>query len=80
MAQEQLNRSKLLFSKGAIALKELEVVQQEEEKADVAVETAIERLQVLGADKACKTAGAPDHLIAERLALTIAGRARRLGL
>jgi DNA polymerase-3 subunit delta len=36
--------------------------------------------EVLGADKACKTAGAPDHLIAERLALTIAGRARRLGL
>ncbi len=36
--------------------------------------------EVLGADRACKTAGAPDHLIAERLALTIAGRARRLGL
>jgi len=36
--------------------------------------------EVLGADKACKTAGSPDRLIAERLALTIAGRARRLGL
>lgn len=36
--------------------------------------------EVLGADKACKTSGFPDHLIAERLALTIAGRARRLGL
>lgn len=36
--------------------------------------------ELLGADKACKTAGSPDHLIAERLALTIAGRARRLGL
>lgn len=36
--------------------------------------------EVLAADKACKTAGSPDHLIAERLALTIAGRARRLGL
>uniref|UniRef100_UPI0039831170 DNA polymerase III subunit delta n=1 Tax=Phenylobacterium sp. TaxID=1871053 RepID=UPI0039831170 len=35
---------------------------------------------VLAADKACKTTGFPDHLIAERLALTIAGRARRLGL
>lgn len=35
---------------------------------------------VLAADKACKTTGSPDHLIAERLALTIAGRARRLGL
>ena len=36
--------------------------------------------EVLAADKACKTTGAPDRLIAERLALTIAGRARRLGL
>ncbi|MET0295377.1 MAG: DNA polymerase III subunit delta [Phenylobacterium sp.] len=36
--------------------------------------------QVLDADRACKTAGAPDHLLAERLALTIAGRAKRLGL
>ena len=36
--------------------------------------------EVLAADKACKTSGSPDHLIAERLALTIAGRARRLGL
>ena len=42
----------------------------------------LDRLQpdVLAADKACKTAGSPDNLIAERLALTIAGRARRLGL
>ena len=42
----------------------------------------LDRLQpeVLAADRACKTAGSPDHLIAERLALTIAGRARRLGL
>ena len=36
--------------------------------------------EVLNADRACKTSGSPDHLIAERLALTIAGRARRLGL
>ena len=36
--------------------------------------------EVLAADLACKTAGSPDHLLAERLALTIAGRARRLGL
>jgi DNA polymerase-3 subunit delta len=42
----------------------------------------LDRIQpeVLAADKACKTAGSPDSLIAERLALTIAGRARRLGL
>lgn len=36
--------------------------------------------EVLAADRACKSAGAPDHLIAERLALAIAGRAKRLGL
>ena len=32
------------------------------------------------ADVATKTTGSPDHLIAERLLLEIAGRARRLGL
>lgn len=36
--------------------------------------------EILTADRACKTAGSPDRLIAERLALTVAGRARRLGL
>jgi len=36
--------------------------------------------QVLAADLACKQTGSPDHLIAERLALDIARRARRLGL
>jgi DNA polymerase-3 subunit delta len=36
--------------------------------------------ELLAADRACKTSGAPDQLIAERMALTIAGRARRLGL
>jgi len=42
----------------------------------------LDRIQpeVLNADRLCKTAGSPDHLIAERLALTVAGRARRLGL
>lgn len=36
--------------------------------------------EVLAADQACKRTGSPDQLIAERLALSIAGRARRLGL
>jgi DNA polymerase-3 subunit delta len=42
----------------------------------------IDRVQgdVLAADRACKQAGSPDGLLAERLALAIAGRARRLGL
>lgn len=35
---------------------------------------------ILDADRLCKTAGSPDRLIAERLALTVAGRAKRLGL
>jgi DNA polymerase-3 subunit delta len=36
--------------------------------------------ELLAADRACKQTGAPDHLIAERLALMIAARAKRLGL
>ena len=42
----------------------------------------LDRIQpeILNADKLCKTAGSPDQLIAERLALAVAGRARRLGL
>ena len=35
---------------------------------------------LLAADIACKQTGAPDALIAERLALSLAGRARALGL
>ncbi len=35
---------------------------------------------ILDADRACKTAGSPDRLIAERLALTVASKAKRLGL
>ena len=43
---------------------------------------ALEALQpaVLDADRACKRAGSPDGLISERLAMTVAGRAKRLGL
>jgi DNA polymerase-3 subunit delta len=36
--------------------------------------------ELLEADKACKSTGSPDGLIAERLALSIAGRAKRRGL
>jgi cobalt-zinc-cadmium efflux system membrane fusion protein len=56
LANAQLARSKVLYEKGAIAQKDLEVAQQAEEKGDVAVETAIERLQLLGADKNHPTA------------------------
>ncbi len=51
LAEAQLARSKVLYEKGAIAQKDLEVVEDAEEKADVAVETAEERLHLLGADK-----------------------------
>jgi DNA polymerase-3 subunit delta len=42
----------------------------------------LDKLQpdVLEADRACKTSGSPDALLAERLLLSIAGRAKRLGL
>jgi DNA polymerase-3 subunit delta len=36
--------------------------------------------ELFAADIACKQTGSPDELIAERLALAMAGRARRLGL
>lgn len=42
----------------------------------------LDRIQpeVLDADRSCKQSGSPDALIAERLLVAIAGRARRLGL
>ncbi len=44
--------------------------------------TELDRVQadILGADRACKQTGSPDRLLSERLAVSIAGRARRLGL
>jgi DNA polymerase-3 subunit delta len=36
--------------------------------------------QLLDADRLCKQTGSPDRLIAERMAMTVAARARRLGL
>jgi cobalt-zinc-cadmium efflux system membrane fusion protein len=51
LAQSQLDRSKILYKKGALAQKDLEVAQDAEEKADVMVETAAEHLRVLGVDQ-----------------------------
>jgi cobalt-zinc-cadmium efflux system membrane fusion protein len=51
LARAQLARSKLLFDKGAIAQKDLEVAQDVAEKAGITVETTTERLRVMGADK-----------------------------
>jgi cobalt-zinc-cadmium efflux system membrane fusion protein len=50
LAKVQLDRSKILFEKGAIAQKELEVAQNAENNAQVDVETTTERLHVLGSD------------------------------
>jgi cobalt-zinc-cadmium efflux system membrane fusion protein len=53
LAAAQLDRSKALFERGAIAQKDVEVAEDTDEKAKVDVATARERLRVLGAD--------PDH-------------------
>jgi len=48
LAHTQLERAKLLYDKGAIALNDLQVAQDTEDKAKVDVETSAERLRVLG--------------------------------
>ena len=53
LANKQLERSKRLYERGAIAQKELEVAQATEDKAQVTVKTTTEHLRVLGVD--------PDH-------------------
>jgi cobalt-zinc-cadmium efflux system membrane fusion protein len=50
LAKAQLDRSNLLFDHGAIAQKDLEIAVSTEAKARVDVETAEERIKVLGAD------------------------------
>jgi len=50
LARTQLDRSKLLYDHGAVSLNDLQVAQDVETKAKVAVETTTEHLRVLGAD------------------------------
>ena len=50
LAKAQLERSELLLQHGAVPQKDVEVARDEEEKAKVDVETAAERLHVLGAE------------------------------
>jgi membrane fusion protein, heavy metal efflux system len=52
LAHAQLDRNTLLYEKGAIAQKDLEIAVDTEAKAKVDVETAMEHLRVLGADPA----------------------------
>ena len=48
LAHTQLERAKLLYDKGAIALNDLQVAQDTEDKTKVDVETSAEKLRVLG--------------------------------
>jgi cobalt-zinc-cadmium efflux system membrane fusion protein len=48
LAHTQLERAKLLYDKGAIALNDLQVAQDTEDKAKVDVEASAEKLRVLG--------------------------------
>ena len=50
LANKQLERAQLLYGKGAIAQKDVEVAEDAEAKAKVMVETTTEHLRVLGAD------------------------------
>ncbi len=50
LAKTQLERAKLLYDKGAIAKKDLEVVEENAEKFTVTVDTTLAHLKVLGAD------------------------------
>lgn len=53
LARAQLDRARILYDKGAIAQKDVEIAQDADTKARVAVKTALSHLHVLGAD--------PDH-------------------
>jgi len=55
LAKSQLERAKVLFDRGAIAQKDLEVAQDTEAKAVVTVETTMNRLKILGVDPANPT-------------------------
>ena len=50
LSRAQLERSKLLFEKGAVAQKDLEVAEDADAKAKITVENAVEKIRVLGAD------------------------------
>jgi len=50
LAKAQLDRARLLYDKGAIAQKEVEVAQDAADKARILVQNTVERIRVLGAD------------------------------
>ena len=52
LSRKALERAQMLYQRGAIAAKDLEVAQDAEDKAKVDVETADHRIRILGADPA----------------------------
>lgn len=50
LARKQLERSRLLYERGAIAQKDLEIAEAAETKVSVSIKTAQEHLRVLGVD------------------------------
>jgi cobalt-zinc-cadmium efflux system membrane fusion protein len=62
LSRAQLDRAKMLYERGAIAQKDLEVAQDAEAKAAVDVETTAEHLRVLGASPERPATGTIDVL------------------
>jgi membrane fusion protein, heavy metal efflux system len=60
LANTQLERAKLLYDKGAIALNDLQIAQDTEDKAKVDVQTSAEKLRVLGSQSLDKPSGIVD--------------------
>jgi cobalt-zinc-cadmium efflux system membrane fusion protein len=60
LTRAQLDRAKALYDRGAIAQKDQEVAQDADDKASVDVETASERLRVMGVDPAAPPTGFVD--------------------
>jgi membrane fusion protein, heavy metal efflux system len=52
LSKSQLDRSKVLYDKGAIAQKDLEVAEDTDKKAVVTVQTTLQKLKLLGGDPA----------------------------
>jgi len=50
LARRELERSQLLFGKGAIAQRDLEIAQDAEQKSKVDVQTAGDRIRIMGAE------------------------------
>ena len=60
LARAQYDRSKLLYDKGAISLNDLQIAKDTQDKAKVDVETAAEKLRVLGNESLDHPSGVVD--------------------